>query len=329
MMNLFVPGPKGLVRLEPGASPEAALWVDLYRPMPHQVAAVEALGLEVPTPEDMEEIEISNRLYRDEGVDVMTVVMPGHTPEGAHVASPVAFILTPGRLITVRHHSPRSFETFPTRAERSAAGCGDAQRIFVGLIEEIVARQADLLEGIGREMDKVAASVLGGQGAGPAQLRGALEAVGRQGELLGRIRLGLLTLERALSFFSQTLAEVPRKSPATGGKPRKSEDLRAIIKAQLRDINALEVHGDFLAGRVSLAVDATLGMINLEQNSTVRIVSVVAALFLPPTLIASLYGMNFRIMPELDWAWGYPFALGLMLASALGTWAFFRWKGWL
>ena len=97
----------------------------------------------------------------------------------------------------------------------------------------------------------------------------------------------------------------------------------------MRDIQALEVHADFLSGRVSLATDTTLGMVNLEQNKTVRIVSVVAALFLPPTLIASIYGMNFRVMPELAQAWGYPVALGLMVGSAAVTWAYFKWRGWL
>ena len=102
-----------------------------------------------------------------------------------------------------------------------------------------------------------------------------------------------------------------------------------MVKALTRDIQALEVHADFVSSRVALASDATLGMINLVQNSTVRIVSVVAVLFLPPTLIASVYGMNFRVMPELDQSWGYPMALGLMVASAVGTYLFFKWKNWL
>ncbi len=322
MLHAFTAGPRGLARLgslspmAPGADVARAAWIDLYLPLESQVAAVEALGIEVPSLADMEEIEISNRLYREEGIDVMTVVLPGQTPEGAHIAGPVSFILSPARLVTVRHHAPRSFDTFPERAERSTAGCQSPERIFLGLIEEIVARQADLLEGIGRSLDTVSGRVLGE--AGPAELKSALGDVGRQGELLGRIRLALLTLERALSFYDQTL-----------GAHSQGKELRAIVKAQIRDIGSLAVHGDFLSSRVSLSVDATLGMINLAQNNTVRIVSVVTALFLPPTLIASAYGMNFANMPELDKSWGYPFALALMLASAAGTWAFFKWKDWL
>ena len=324
MLYAFIPGSRGLARLgqetplEPGADLERALWIDLYRPLDSQSAAVSALGVEVPTLADMEEIEISNRLYREQGADVMTVVLPGLTPDGNHVAGPVSFILSNARLITVRHHAPRSFETFPERADRSAAGTTSAERIFLGLIEEIIARQADILEGIGRTLDRVSTLVLGGRGPASDELQRALEEVGRQGELLGRVRLALLTLERALSFFDQTL------STHAEGK-----ELHGIVKSQIRDIGSLAVHGDFLSSRVSLSVDATLGMINLAQNTTVRIVSVVAALFMPPTMIASIYGMNFHIMPELDWPWGYPMALALMAGSAFGTWAFFKWKDWL
>lgn len=322
MLNAYIAGVRGLTRIDqdsplvPSAQITQALWVDLYRPLDSQIGAVDALGVEVPTLADMEEIEISNRLYREDGADYMTVVVPGQTPDGGQISGPVTFILTPRRLVTVRHHSPRSFETFPDRADRSTAGCSTPERIFLGLFEEIVSRQADLLEGIGRTLDQVSAKVL--NDATPDELQHALGSVGRQGEMLGRIRLSLLTLERALSFFDQSLVNHVQ-----------GRELHAIIKGQMRDIGSLLVHGDFLASRVSLSVDATLGMINLAQNITVRTVSVVPVLFLPPTLIASLYGMNFENMPELHEKWGYPFALGLMLASALGTWAFFKWKKWL
>lgn len=322
MLHAYIAQPRGLARLGQQSPTDLrpdlaqAIWIDLYRPLDSQVAAVAALGIEVPTLADMEEIEISNRLYREEGLDVMTVVLPGHTPDGQHISGPACFILSATRLVTVRHHEPRSFVTYPERAERTTAGFRTPERIFLGLIEEIVARQADLLEGIGRTLDVVSARVLGK--AGPSELKGALGEVGQQGELLGRIRLALLTLERALSFYDSTLAGHAH-----------AHELRPIAKALMRDIAALAVHNDFLSSRVSLTVDATLGMINLAQNNTVRILSVVTALFLPPTLIASAYGMNFAHMPELEKSWGYPFALGLMLASAVGSWAFFKWRNWL
>lgn len=318
MMFSFQRGPRGLKRLTDADDPAEALWIDLFRPEPEQAQTVSALGIEVPSLAEMEEIEISNRLYRDEGADVMTVVLPGQTPEGGHIAGPVSFMLSSERLVTVRHHAPRAFDTFPDRADRSAAGCATPDRIFLGLIEEIVARQADLLEGVGRALDGVSGRVLGGAGQQPHALQAALEEIGHQGEMINRVRLALLTMERALSFFSQTL----------GGR-HQTDDLREIVQAQLRDLQSLAVHADFLSTRLSLNVDATMGMINLAQNNTVRIVSVVAALFMPPTMIASIYGMNFARMPELSWGMGYPLALALMGATALCTWAFFKWRRWL
>lgn len=304
-----------LIRLPTAAGIEGAVWVDLFQPTPAQVELMAAQGINVPNLADMEEIEISNRLYREDQADYMTAVLPGATPDRGQIAAPVTFILTPDRLITVRHHAPRPFETFADRAERSASGCGDSTRIFLGLVEEIVARHADLLESAGKALDQVAAQVFDG---GTPALRGVLQGIAHEGEVLTRVRLGLLTVERMLSIFGVWHDDRAQQA-----------GLRAHLRALLRDINALEVHADFLSGRVSLATDTTLGMINLEQNKTVRIVSVVAALFLPPTLIASIYGMNFRVMPELDPAWGYPMALGLMLASAVATYLYFRWKKWL
>lgn len=308
-----------LERLATGSGLHDAVWVDLYRPLPEQTASVAALGVEVPTLEDMEEIEISNRLYRENGVDYMTVVLPGLSTTKTPISGPVTFILTQERLLTVRHHAPRPFETYPERADKVGPGCSSPDRVFLGLIEEIVGRLADLLEGAGKALDEVTRSVFQPEN-GPRSdlLQNALQKVGLEGDLVGRVRLSLLTLERAIGFFTQSIAD------------RSSGDhLRQVVKALTRDIQALEVHADFLSSRVALATDATLGMINLAQNSTVRIVSVVAVLFLPPTLIASVYGMNFAVMPELAETWGYPAALVMMLGSAVGTYLFFKWKHWL
>jgi magnesium transporter len=308
-----------LERLAPASGIHDAVWVDLYRPLPEQTAAVAALGVEVPTLEDMEEIEISNRLYRENGVDYMTVVLPGLSTTKTPISGPVTFILMAERLLTVRHHAPRPFETYPERADKVGPGCSSPDRVFLGLIEEIIGRLADLLEGAGKALDEVTRSVFQPEN-GPRSdlLQGALQKVGLEGDLIGRVRLSLLTLERAIGFFTQSIAD--RSS---------GEQLRQVMKALTRDIQALEVHADFLSSRVALATDATLGMINLAQNSTVRIVSVVAVLFLPPTLIASVYGMNFAVMPELAQTWGYPAALVMMLGSAVGTYLFFKWKHWL
>lgn len=320
MLFAYRPEAGHLTRLPIPTDLSAALWIDLYRPLASQAAEVGLLGVPVPTLADMEEIEISNRLYREAGADHMTVVLPGLSETKVPVSGPVCFILSADRLITVRHHAPRPFETYPERADKVGPGCDRPERIFLGLIEEIIGRLADILEGIGRGLDDVASGIYRGaeNGLRAEVLQTALAQVGRQGDLLGRVRLGLLTVERAISFFGQTLAD------RTGG-----DALRPLVKGLMRDVQALEVHADFLASRLALTSDATLGMINLSQNVTVRIVSVVAALFMPPTLIASLYGMNFAHMPELAWRWGYPLALFMMLCSAMGTYLFFKWKRWL
>lgn len=319
MLRAYQTNGQGLRALS-GDDLTGAIWVDLYRPLDAQVAQVQALGVEVPTLADMEEIEISNRLYHDNGVDYMTAVLPGELPDGTRVASPVTFILTPQRLITVRHHQPRPFVTFPERAGRASLGCASADRLFLGLIEDIIARLADLLEGSGKVLDATAKGVFAdaGGGAPAAVLQDALQTVGLEAEVMARVRLGLLTIERILTYHSAT-----SERRSDGGR------IKALVKAQLRDIQALEVHADFLSSRVGLTVDATMGLINLQQNNTVRILSVVAALFLPPTLIASIYGMNFHIMPELDYRWGYPMALGLMAASGVASYLFLWWKKWL
>jgi magnesium transporter len=316
-------------RLRRLAAPEDlrnAIWIDLIVPTQAEVDGLAQLGVEVPSLADMEEIEISNRLYREEGFDYMTAVLPGERADGQRAAMPVSFILSGKRLVTVRHHSPRPFLTFPQRGEKSTLGCATPDRLFVGLLEEVIARLADILESSGRLLDETTTDVFDtpgaqngqyGRGRG-AKLQKALREIGGESELLARVRLGLLTIERILAFYTATMDERPE-----------ADKLRPVIRGQLRDVQALEVHADFLGGRISLAVDTTLGMISLEQNDTVRILSVVAALFLPPTLIASIYGMNFTHMPELDDRLGYPFALLLMAITAGGTWLFLRWKNWL
>lgn len=320
MLYAYVTRNGRITRLEKGADLEQAIWIDLIQPGEEEIDSLRAIGVPVPSLADMEEIEISNRLYREDGLDYMTAVLPGERADGDRAAMPVSFILSTQRLVTVRHHSPRPFLTFPDRGERSTLGCGSPDRLFVGLLEEIIARLADILEGSGRVLDDTMSGIFEPRASsmGSDRLQAALQRVGHEAELLARVRLGLLTVERILAFYTAIIDERPE-----------SERLRPVVRSQFRDVQALEVHADFLSSRVSLTVDTTLGMINLQQNNTVRVLSVVAALFLPPTLIASIYGMNFTDMPELDQPWGYPMAIGLMIGTAVGIWLLLRWKNWL
>jgi magnesium transporter len=300
---------------------EGAVWIDLCRPEAEEAALVAPMVPEMPTLADMEEIEISARLYRENGTLVMTVLVPGidRDDKVTPIVGPAAFLLSAQRLVTVRYHIPRPFETYPARADKVGLGCDTPERIFLGLVEEIIGRIADLMEGAGKALDHVTRRIFKDGTAAPDAdlLLTALETAGRQSEQVANCRLSLLSLERALGFFTVSM----------DGQTAKG--LQTTVKGLTRDIQSLEVHGDYLSNRVAQATDATLGMINLAQNTTVRIVSTVAVLFMPPTLIASVYGMNFHLMPELDWSLGYPLAVCLMIASALITWAVFKWRKWL
>lgn len=184
MLKAFIAEQKVLIKIDTDTTSLAtAQWIDLMQPTDEQIADVAALGIDVPTLADMEEIEISNRLYREDTVEYMTVVVPGLGPDGVQILGPVTFILTPERLVTVRHHRVRPFETYPARAKQFPAGCTTAERIFLGLIGEIVARQADLLEGIGTALDTVSVNKLNGTPSTGLQI--ALADVGRQGRNTG------------------------------------------------------------------------------------------------------------------------------------------------
>ncbi len=320
MILAYVAQGNRLVRLPPEADLASALWIDLDHPDEAENAQVRALGIEdLPTLADMEEIEVSSRLYRENGSDYLTVVLPGMSETSAPVSGPVCFILSSTRLVTVRHFTPRPFATYPERAEKVGPGCGSARSVFLSLMDEIVGRLADILESVGAALDSGMATMFQeGEHANDEILQSGLRGVARQSDLLGRVRLSLLTLERAMGAFT-----------LWSGEGKTDQSLRATTKALTRDLSALEVHADYLNSRLAMATDVTLGMVNLAQNRTVKIVSVVAVIFLPPTVIASAYGMNFRDMPELDWHFGYPMALGMMLASAVGTYMFFKWRKWL
>ncbi|WP_434289049.1 CorA family divalent cation transporter [Celeribacter sp. SCSIO 80788] len=321
MIFAYRPTETGLERLPPEGDPTGhlseALWIDLLSPQPAQVAAVEALGISVPTLADMQEIEVSNRLYRDGDTEVLTIVLPGLDRNKEPSFGPVAFLITPERLFTVRYHTPRPFETFAAHAAQSSAGYAGRRRVFLSLIEEIIARIADLMEGVGVALDQESHIAFRDPEPRGDELADALRALGKQSEQVAKYRHALLTVERALSSFGLGLVE------------DKDKGLTTILKAQVKDCQALTVHGDFLSGRIAQLTDVVLGLINLEQSDTSRILSVVAVLFLPPTLVASVYGMNFPFIPGLDSPHGYLIASALMFGSALGTYLLSKWKNWL
>lgn len=297
----------------------SALWIDLVEPTREEEAADEQLlGHGVPAREEMNEIEISSRLYLEDGGAFMTAILPAHADADDPHMAPVSLVLSHGRLVTIRYHEPTTFSTFPPRAERTAMHLADAETILVALLEAIVDRLADILERVAREIDGVSRETFRRGGKAKQDIRALLEQIGRKGDVTSNVRDSLLTFERLVGFLAIVPAQ--RKAP---------KDIRERIKTLSRDVRSLLDHSGFMAQKVTFLLDATLGMIHIEQNATIEIFSVAAVIFLPPTLVASIYGMNFDRMPELDWLLGYPFAIGLMILSAILPYLYFKRRGWL
>lgn len=301
---------------------EGVIWIDLMNPTDAEEDNLEKqLGINVPTKDEMEEIEISSRLYTEGNASYMTAILPSQVDGDEPKMAPVSFVLAGNLLLTVRYHDPRAFQTFPIRAEKVPLGCTNGEHVLVALLEAIVDRLADILERVGREIDAISRSIFQHKSENPGKNRDfqqILEAIGRKGDLISNIRDSLVTLDRLSGFLSQ------------GALQRKTDKpLRERIKTLSRDVRSLSDHDSFLSQKITFLLDATLGMINIEQNTTIKIFSVAAVIFLPPTLIASIYGMNFEVMPELGWRYGYPLAIGLMIVFAILPYQIFKRKGWL
>lgn len=301
---------------------ESTVWIDLVSPTREEERLVEELvGINVPTKEDMEEIEISSRLYLENSAAFMTVILPSHTETGDPEMHPVTFVLTDRHLITIRYHEPRSFRTFPARAEKIPVGCETAEEVLMGLLEATVDRLADILERDGQDIDGISRRIFRHRADKPTRTRDfqdVLENIGQKGDLTSKIRDSLVSFDRMAGFLGH-LAQ----------QRRSGKNIRERIKTLSRDIRSLADYAGFLSQQITFLLDATLGMINIEQNAIIKIFSVAAVVFLPPTLIASIYGMNFTHMPELDWPFGYPFAIGLMIVSAILPYVYFKRRGWL
>ncbi len=323
MLNCFVPGNQGLDRLDPPPAdiPEECVWVDLLEPALTEERAVERLlAIDVPSREEMREIETSSRLYEEKGTLYMTATVVTKIDTDRPESAAVTFILSRNRLITNRYVDPLPFRRFIAYAERHPAAATTAPGILAGLLESIIERTADVLERVGMGLDDLSASVFAPESKTPTQprnLRGVMERIGRDGDLTSKARESLVSLGRQLTFIQQSQAvQIPK-------------EVLARYRSMSRDVLALSDHASFLANKSSFMLQATLGLINIEQNNIIKIFSVAAAVFLPPTLIASIYGMNFRFMPELGWPFGYPLALAFILVSAVLPYLYFRRRGWL
>jgi magnesium transporter len=302
-----------------------AVWVDLLSPSAEEEAAVQAaLALEIPTREEMQEIESSSRLYKEDDVLFLTANFVYGIDSGELGSTAITFVLTNTALVTVRYATPKAFAAFAARAQRQPALLlASPDAVMLHLFEQVVDRIADILEKIGGDMERSSQTAFrtarGNTKANrrDADLRSALIALGEVGEVTSRANETLVGLARILSFISAEKALAVRKE----NKP--------VVKSLIQDVRSLIEYSGFLASKAQFLLDAVLGLINIDQNGIIKTFTVASVALMPPTLIASIYGMNFAAMPELELSFGYPLALGLMLVSAVAPIAYFKRKGWL
>ncbi|CAD5373119.1 Magnesium transport protein CorA [Rubrivivax sp. A210] len=308
--------PQALASLQP-------VWVDLENPTPDEKGWIRGrFGLEIPSDAVDDDLEESARFYEEDNGELhirSDFLIDAEDSSKGPDAQParnvrVAFILHRNVLFSIHAEDLPVFRLLRLRARRIPALIEDAKDVLLKLYDADAEYSADALEGIYDNLERVSAQVLK-QDVDDRAAGQALTAIAREEDLNGRIRRNVMDTRRALSFMMRS-----RMLNA-----EQFEEARQI----LRDIDSLDSHTAFLFDKINFLMDATVGFVNINQNKIIKIFSVASVGLLPPTLIASIYGMNFKFLPELEWRWGYPFALALMLASVAAPFIYFRRKGWL
>jgi magnesium transporter len=322
--------------------PASTLWVDLLNPDENERAAVsKTLGLDLPTSSEMEEIEASSRLYVEgQAVYLTTDILVG-TDTPSPSIDELTIVLAPQALVTIRFCEPRAIDIFAARIKRHPDLCATLDDTVLSLLDAVVDRTADVLEVIGRHVDDVSAHVFRVHDDGhevssvmplgrrrtdrhkktkpkhTEKLNDILRGIGMAGDMTHKVRDALSGMIRLVAFLGPIMTV------------RLTSEQLTRFKTLDRDLRSLVDFSQFLSHESSFLLEATLGQINIEQNNIIKIFSVVAVGFLPPTLVASIWGMNFRYMPELDAAWGYPLALFVIVLSAIIPIVYFKHRGWL
>lgn len=331
MLRIFVREDEHLTPREIDASAGEALpagrtpWIDLLNPTPSEDRYVEErLGISIPTREEMQEIEVSARLYTENGATFLTMIALVQLDTDDPGTTPITFILKGGSLVTVRYGEPRPFAVFAQRAQRPGlVPCGTGEQIMYGILEALTDRIADALERVGSKIDSISHEVFRPvtrrRASKTRDLQRVIESIGREGDLLGLVRESLVSMNRLTTYHTAAF-ENERKS---------DKEARVRLRIIQRDVASLSDHASYLSNKIQFMLDATLGLINLEQNQIIKIFSIAAVCLMPPTLVASVYGMNFKHMPELDWEFGYPMSLVLMIVAAIVPYLYFKRRGWL
>ena len=291
------------------------VWVDLDAPTAEEKGWIaQHFGVTIPEDAVDDDLEESARFYEEDNGELHIrsdfLIDDDETPRNVRVA----FILFNGVLFSVHGEELPVFRLLRLRARRIPALIEDAKDVLLKLYDADAEYSADALEGIYDALEKVSQRVLK-QEVNDAMAAEALSAIAKEEDLNGRIRRNVMDTRRAVSFMMRS-----RMLNA-----EQFEEARQI----LRDIDSLDSHSTFLFDKINFLMNATVGFININQNKIIKLFSVASVGLLPPTLIASIYGMNFKAMPELDWSFGYPFALGLMALSIVAPFVYFRRKGWL
>ena len=299
---------------EPTALPIDPVWIDLLDPTKEEEVLVE---------QTLQEIEVSSRLYKEGNTLFMTANVLSNSVSGVLEAQPVTFVLAGQTLITIRYCDPKSFQVFAANAQRAVSDNISKETLMLGLLESVINRLADVLESIASDVNAISQEIFKHKNETPSDnapdFQDILRRIAQKGDLNSGARESLIGLGRLLTFLGYSVDAYQTVNP----------DLKGRVMTLSQDILALTDHVSFLSNKICFLLDATLGMISIEQNTTIKIFSVAAVVFLPPTLVASVYGMNFEFMPELKWLAGYPFALGLMVLSAIIPYWFFKRRGWL
>jgi magnesium transporter len=324
VLSVFVPRAGGLVsdEREPGAplAPDA-LWIDLREPAPEEEQSVErALGIDVPTREEMREIEASNRFYEENGALYMTATVVTKLDTDLPERTQVTFILTNSKLVTNRYTDPLPFRRFITYASKHPAVASSGAMVLAGLLEAIVNRIADVLEKVGADVDAISSKIFFRSydtRTAPLDFRHVLAQIGQSGDLVSKASESLVSLTRLLGFVQQS------------GNTQVTQDSRVRFRTLSRDVLAMTDHSNFLGNKVQFLLDATLGMVSIDQNNIIKIFSVVTVFLLPPSVITGFYGMNFEHIPWLHEAWGPWAGIALMVASAIVPYIYFKRRGWL
>lgn len=324
MLNAFRVVNQTLSRIEttPATVPDDAVWIDLLQPVLGEDKALEScLGIEIPTKEEMREIEPSSRLYVDHGVRYLTASVLCNTDIGSPRLTPITFILTGSRLVTVRYDTPKPINLFLARAQKQGAVEPSGEAILNGLLDTIVDRIADILERVGEDIEMASSSVFSNRDGRANRIdtyQSVLQVLATKGDLVSKARESLVSIGRMLLFLSAEIEgrKIPKESKST-------------LRAQQRDVESLTQHCDALANKITFILDAVLGLVGIEQNNVVKIFAVLSVVLMPPTLVGTIYGMNFKQMPELAWEAGYPMALILMVLTGVLPYLYFKRKGWL